>query len=57
MINHQLKTWVNFSAPEARSIVRRTLASPSHRVLGLNTHEIYERAHEELPDVTTDTPL
>jgi hypothetical protein len=56
MINHQLKTWVNFSTPEARSIVRKILASTPHRELGLKTHEIYERAHEEFPDVTTDIP-
>lgn len=56
MINHQLKTWVNFSTPEARSIVRKILASAPHRELGLKMHEIYERAHEEFPDVTTDIP-
>lgn len=56
MINHQLKTWVNFSTLEARSIVRKILASAPHRELGLRTHEIYERAHEEFPDVTTDIP-
>ncbi|KIK48831.1 hypothetical protein CY34DRAFT_20476 [Suillus luteus UH-Slu-Lm8-n1] len=56
MINQQLKTWVNFSTPEARNIVRKILASAPHRELGLRTHEIYERAHEEFPDVTTDIP-
>ncbi|KAG1874477.1 hypothetical protein DFJ58DRAFT_650998 [Suillus subalutaceus] len=56
MINHQLKTWVNFSTPEARSIVRKILASAPHRELGLKMHEIYERVHEEFPDVTTDIP-
>lgn len=56
MINHQLKTWVNFSTPEARSIVRKILASGPHPELGLKTHEIYERAHTEFPDVTTDIP-
>ncbi|OJA14665.1 hypothetical protein AZE42_02408 [Rhizopogon vesiculosus] len=56
MINHQLKTWVNFSTPEARNIVRKILASAPHRELGLKTHEIYERAHKEFPDVTTDIP-
>jgi hypothetical protein len=56
MINHQLKTWVNFSTPEARNIVRKILASAPRRELGLRTHDIYERAHEEFPDVTTDIP-
>ncbi|KAG2135872.1 uncharacterized protein EDB93DRAFT_1254124 [Suillus bovinus] len=56
MINPQLKTWVNFSTPEARSIVRKILASAPHHELGLRTHEIYERAHAEFPDVTTDIP-
>ncbi|KAG1892516.1 hypothetical protein F4604DRAFT_1565694 [Suillus subluteus] len=49
MINHQLKTWVNFSTPEARSIVRKILASAPHRELGLKMHEIYERTGKPIP--------
>jgi hypothetical protein len=56
MINQQLKTWVNFSTPEARKIVRKILASAPYRELGLRTQEIYERVHKEFPDVTTDIP-
>ncbi|KAG1753992.1 uncharacterized protein EDB91DRAFT_1333288 [Suillus paluster] len=49
----QLKTWVNFSTPEARNIVPKILASALHRELGLNTHEIYKRVpryhHKQIP--------
>ncbi|KIK98004.1 hypothetical protein PAXRUDRAFT_824386 [Paxillus rubicundulus Ve08.2h10] len=53
---HVLKHWINYSTPQARQIVRSILATAPIKELGLDAHEIYERAFKEYPDVITPTP-
>lgn len=55
-MQHILKHWVNYSTPEARQIVRNILATAPNTDIGLDAHEIYERAFDEYPDAATATP-
>ncbi|KAF9247267.1 hypothetical protein BU15DRAFT_23426, partial [Melanogaster broomeanus] len=51
-----LKHWVNYGTPAAREMVRNILATAPNKDIGLDSHEIYERAFKEYPDAVTPTP-
>ncbi|KAH8094921.1 hypothetical protein BXZ70DRAFT_1009863 [Cristinia sonorae] len=48
-------TWINYSTPRARNMVRKVLQTSTHPI-GLTTKQIYAKIHELFPDEKQPAP-